>query len=149
MWITVFLLTVFSTNLLFGAVTYNTIPDTNNGPAYIFAEEGTLNVSIYCQVFVNGEQFQTRWLVERQSDTGSIEPEFNGSGQVMGPPQASTLIGKIRVTGELIPNNSVASHTNFTIVNMTSEFDLLELQCGPQGESLRDFNFGFPGMIVS
>ena len=150
MWITAFLLTVFSTNLLLGDVTYNTIPDTNNGRAYIFAEEGTINVSVYCKVFIDGEQFQSRWLVKRQSDTVPIEPEFNVSGQVTGPlPLASTLIGKIIATGELIPNTSVASHTNFTIVNLTSEFHLSQVQCGPQGDTLREFNFGFPGMIIA
>ena len=149
MWISAFLLTVFSTNLLLGEVTYNTIPDTNSGPGYVFAEEGTLNVSIYCKVFINGEQFQSRWLVKRQSDTGLILPNFDVSGQVTGPlPQASTLIGKIIATGELIPNASVASQTNFTIVNLTSEFNLSQIQCGPQGETQK-FNFGFPGTIIA
>lgn len=149
MWISAFLLTVFLTNLLLGEVTYNTIPDTNSGPGYIFAKEGTLNVSIYCKVFIDDEQFQSRWVVKRQSDTGLILPSFDASGQVTGPlPQASTLIGKIRVSGELLPNISIASHTNFTIVNLTSEFDLSQVQCGPQGVT-QEFNFGFPGLIIA
>ena len=35
-------------------VTYTTVPNTDSGPAYVFADKGTLNVSIYCKVNNNG-----------------------------------------------------------------------------------------------
>ena len=34
-------------NLVLGQVIYTIIPQTDNGPAYLFADEGTLNVSVF------------------------------------------------------------------------------------------------------
>ena len=133
-------------DLVLGQVTYITIPETESGPAYVFADEGTLNVSVYCVVFLDNEQFRSRWLVRRQVDAGYILPDFNISGEVTGPAQATDLIGKIKATGELITNTSFTFQTNFTIVNFTTEFQMSIVKCGPQGESLREFNFSFPGM---
>ena len=133
-------------DLALGQVTYFTIPETESGPAYVFADEGTLNVSVYCVVFLDNEQYQSRWLLRRQIDTGYILPIFNITGEVTGPAPATDLIGKIKATGVLIANTSYTFQTNFTIVNFTTEFDMSTVKCGPQGEPLREFNFSFPGM---
>ena len=141
-----FVVMLLLVDLVLCQVTYFTIPETESGPAYVFADEGTLNVSVYCVVFLNNEQYQSRWLVRRQIDTGYILPDFNIAGEVTGPTPATDLIGKIKATGELIRNTSITFQTNFTIVNFTTEFDMSIVKCGPQGETLREFNFSFPGM---
>ena len=50
-------------------IVFITVPDTDNGPAYVLTEEGTLNVSLYCYVVSNNIQVQTRWLVKRSTDS--------------------------------------------------------------------------------
>ena len=124
-------------------VTYTTVPNTDSGPAYVFADEGTLNVSIYCEVFSSSNQIQTRWLIKRQSDGSPLGLTYNN--EVITEP--AFLVGKATITGELVPNSVTTYRSNFTILNFTNVFDLSQLKCGPLGQTLREFNFGFPGMI--
>ena len=58
--ITLLFLSVVS--LTTGQIIFTTVPGTDNGPAYVLAEEGALNVSLYCYVVSNNIQVQTRWL---------------------------------------------------------------------------------------
>ena len=125
------------------AVNYTTIPDTDSGLAYVFANEGTENVSIYCVVIINGVQFQSRWRVKRLIDSDFTTTDYSPNGDLISP---AGLIGDITATGELIPGSSLTYETNFTILNFTNEFNLTEVQCGPQGTDLRLFIFGFPGI---
>ena len=137
-------LALLTASLTFGQLTYKTVPDTDNGPAYVFAEEGTLNVSIYCEVINNNVQAQSRWLIIRDDNSQSIVPSFDGSGKCTNP---ADLVGKIEAIGDDIIQGSVTYQTNFTILNFTVEFDLILnlIRCGPQGHPQRTFNFGFPG----
>ena len=122
-------------------VTYTTVPNTDSGPAYVFADEGTLNVSIYCKVNNNGQAL-TRWLIKRNDDSAMIEPAFDFNGKVTNPPD---LVGKIEAIGNVLVQGSLTFQTNFTILNFTDEFDLSQVKCGPQSATLRQFNFRFPG----
>lgn len=136
-----FLLTA---SLTFGQLTYRTVPDTDSGPAYVFAEEGTLNVSIYCEVINNNVQALSRWLIIRDDNNQLIVPSFDSSGKCTSP---ADLIDKIEAIGDVIIQGSITYQTNFTILNFTVEFDLILnlIRCGPQGYPPRVFNFGFPG----
>ena len=137
------LLVLLSLSLTLGQVTYTTVPNTDSGPAYVFADEGTLNVSIYCMVISGSNQIQTRWLIKRQSDGSLLGLTY--TNEVITEP--AFLVGKATVTGELVPNSVTTYRTNFTILNFTNVFNLSQLMCGPLGQTLREFNFGFPGMI--
>ena len=124
-------------------VDFITIPDTESGPVYLIPEEGTLNVSLYCKVIQNNFQIQTRWLVKRPTDSLLINTNYNAYGELISP---SFLVGKVTAIGNVIPNlaSNLTYETNFTILNFTREFDVIQFKCGPQG-ILREFNLGFPG----
>ena len=125
-------------------VNFTTIPNTDSGPVYLIPKEGTLNVSLYCKVILNNFQIQTRWLVKRPMDSLPITTDYNAAGELISPP---FLMGKIRAIGDVIPDleSNLTYETNFTILNFTSEFDVIQIKCGPQGV-LREFNLGFPGI---
>ena len=125
-------------------VNFTTIPNTDSGPVYLITNEGTLNVSLYCKVILNSLQIQTRWLVRRPMDSLLITTDYNAAGELISPP---FLMGKITAIGDVIPNlaSNLTYETNFTILNFTSEFDVIQIKCGPQGV-LREFNLGFPGI---
>ena len=139
----ILLLVLLPISVALGQVTYITVPNTDNGPAYVFADEGTLNVSLYCEVFSDSIQIQTRWLIKRQSDGSLLGLTY--TNEVITEP--AFLVGKATITGGLVPNSVTTYRTNFTILNFTNVFNLSQLMCGPLGQTLREFNFGFPGMI--
>ena len=136
----VILLALIALSLTSGQVIYTTVPSTNNGPAYVIFEEGTLNVSLYCEVIQNSIQVQTSWFVKRQTDSSPILTDYNSAGELISP---ADLVGKITAIGDVISGSSLTLETNFTILNFTNEFDLVKIKCGPQ---LREFNLGFPGI---
>ena len=141
------LLVCCSKNLVISqTITYNTIPDTDSGvPAYVFANEGTENVQLYCEVIRNDMNVQTRWLIKRQNDLNFAILTFDVNGTVSSS-EHSDLIGKIEAIGEPI-SQTLQFQTNFTIINFTSEFDLSQIKCGPDGAQLREFNLGLPGIF--
>ena len=120
-------------------VIITTVPDT---PVSLIFNEGTLNVSLYCEVIQNNEQIQTRWLVQRTTDSMPLNTDYNAAGELISP---ADLVGKITAIGDVIPNlaSNLTFETNFTILNFTSEFHRVLIKCGPQG-TLREFNLGFP-----
>ena len=129
----------FVTTTLF---TYTTIPDTDSGPGYVFANEGTENVPIYCEVFNDvGNQIITRWSIMRQTDSSLLPVTFFVNGTVDTP---EYLMGKIEAIGEPFPGFPITYQNNFTIVNFTSEFDGSQIACGQTG-ALRTFNIGLSG----
>ena len=129
-------------NKVASQVTYTTVPNTDSGAAYVFADEGTLNVSIYCKVINSNTPAVTRWLIRRSNDSQLIVPTFDFNGKVTNP---TDLVGKIEAIGDIFIQGSLTFQTNFTILNFTNEFDLSLVKCGPQTATLRQFNFGFPG----
>ena len=123
---------------------FTTDPDTEDGPAYVFAEKGTLNVSIYCEVTNNG-QVQTSWRVKRQTDSTPILTDYNSAGELTSP---GDLVGKITAIGDVIPGISLTYETNFTVLNFTNEFDQALIQCAQSFPgTIREFNLGFPGKM--
>ena len=123
---------------------FTTIPDIEDSPAYVFAEKGTLNVPIYCEVTNNG-QIQTRWTVKRQTDSTPILTDFNSAGELISP---ADLVGKITAIGDVISGISLTYETNFTILNFTKEFDQALIQCAQSFPgTIREFNLGFPGKM--
>ena len=49
-----FLLTIRIALSAKGQVIYSTVPNnTDSGPAYVFTDDGTLNISLYCEVISN------------------------------------------------------------------------------------------------
>lgn len=63
-------------NLVLGQVIYTIIPQIDNGPSYLFADEGTLNVSVFWEVYSQSNQLQKRWIIQRQSDGTVLEIMF-------------------------------------------------------------------------
>ena len=136
---------VLTTSIASSKFIFTTIPNTDSGLAYVFAEEGTLNVSLYCEVIQNNFQIQTSWFVKRQNDSVERPTDYNATGELTTP---SDLVGKITATGDVIPGNmeSLTYETNFTILKFTSEFNLAQVQCG--SGTIRVFNLGFPGIVL-
>ena len=110
----------------------------------MLAEEGALNVSLYCYVVSNNIQVQTRWLVKRSTDSMLVLTEYNITGKLTSPVD---LVGKIIAIGNVISGFETTYQNNLTILNFTREFNLVQMKCGPQG-TVREFNLGFPGMII-
>ena len=138
-WLTFLLIT----SIVWGQM-FTTDPDTEDGPAYVFAEKGTLNVSLYCEVNNNG-RVQTRWTIKRQTDTQLLITDYNSAGELILPVD---LVGKITAIGDVINGSSLTLETNFTILNFTSEFNLALLRCAQSiPGTLREFNLGFPGKM--
>ena len=71
---------------------HTTISSTNSGPAYTLFEEGTLNVSLYCEVISKNRQVQIRWLVKRSTDAVELTTEYNISSELA---FSVDLMGKI------------------------------------------------------
>ena len=137
-------LTILLTTSIVWAQMFITDPNTEDGPAYVFAEKGTFNISLYCEVNNNG-RVQTRWRIKRKTDNNLIIPDFNGAGQLISP---ADLVGKITAIGDVIPGISLTFETNLTIINFTSEFNLALIQCAQSFPgTLREFNLGFPGKM--
>ena len=139
------LLVLLAVSITSSQVIFTTVPSTNSGPAYVFAKEGTLNVSLYCEVISQNIQVLTRWFVKRQTDNMIRITDYNAGGELTFP---NDLLGKITAIGNVIPDSlqNLTYETNFTIVNFTSEFDLAQIQCGPNDGLTRTFIIGLPGM---
>ena len=110
----VILLFLIAVSLTSGQVIFTTVPNTNSGPAYVKSEEGTLNVSLYCELIQNNEQIQTTWFVKIQTDTIAIT-DYNAAGELISP---ADLVGKITAIGDVIPGISLTFETNFTILTL-------------------------------
>ena len=133
---------IFSLFLLIPAVvlsqTITTIPSSGTDPIYLITSEGD-DVPLYCAVFSNGPVL-TIWRYQRANestyelitilDSELTEPKF--------------LVGRIDVSGKQIPSLNLTLRTNFTILNFTSDLDLISFQCGPSGTT-RQFTIGLPG----
>ena len=140
----IFAVLVVFPNLVISQITYTTIPDTDSDrPAYVFANEGTENISLYCLVDNSGTQTVSRWSIMRKTDSSLLPITFFINGTVDTP---ADLIGKITAIGDPFPGLPITYQTNFTIINFTNEFDLSQLKCGETG-ILRTFNLGFTGNI--
>ena len=139
------LLVLLAVSITSSQVIFTTVPSTNSGPPYVFAEEGTLNVSLYCEVISQNIQVQTRWFVKRQTDNMIRITDYNAGGELTSP---NDLLGKITAIGNVIPDSllNLTYETNFTILNFTNEFDLAQIQCGPNDALTRTFILGLPGI---
>ena len=138
------LLVLLAVSITSSQVIFTTVPSTNSGP-YVFAEERTPNVSLYCEVISQNIQVLTRWFVKRQTDNMIRITDYNAAGELTFP---NDLLGKITAIGSVIPDSlqNLTYETNFTILNFTSEFDLAQIQCGPNDGLTRTFIIGLPGM---
>ena len=142
----ILLLVLLPISVALGQVTYITVPNTDNGPAYVFADEGTLNVSLYCVVISNNSgtpvHLQSRWLF------GAGAQIITFTGKVASSP--ASVAGNIIVEGEPIPDApQLTFQTNLTILNFSRNVDLTLIRCGPQGSQLREFNLGFTGIKLA
>ena len=101
--------------------TYITIPPTDGGPAYVFADNGTINVTVFCQEFQDGVRFVVPWLIQRATDNTFLSIDFTIDGVSTEP---DGLAGGITVTGDLFPNvNGLTYRSNLTIAVFTAEYD--------------------------
>ena len=123
--------------------TYITIPPTDGGPAYVFADNGTINVTIFCQLFQNGERFLVPWQIQRATDNMFVRLLFTGGVST----EPDGVAGDISVTGDPFPNiTGLTYRSNLTIaVFSTAEYDGSSIRCGAStSPDQRTFNFGFP-----
>jgi len=131
---------------VYGQINITTIPNTDDGDAYVFGEEGDLNISMYCEVINNDIQLkvQTSWYLQRQSDSGPPTlVVFDPDGI---PNTPSDLADDIIALGEEAPGlGGETFRTNFTILNFTSQFTQALLQCGTSLVR-RNFNLGLSGL---
>ena len=129
--------------------TYITIPPTDGGPGYVFADNGTVNVTVFCQEFVDGERFLVSWLIKRATDDTFLSIVFtiDGSGVSTGP---DGVAGDITVIGDPLSNTTeLTLQSNLTIAVFTAEYDRSSIRCGASiSPDQRTFNFGFPSKSV-
>ena len=112
---TFFLLLIFGG--AFSQTNIITIPDTENGYAYVF-DKGDLNTTVYCEVIVHNILCATSCYLQRQSDEGPPMLVFFDPNRI--PHTPSDLYDNIIVLGvENIPGGQIF-RTNFTILNFTS-----------------------------
>ena len=98
----------------FSQTIITTIPDTENGYAYVF-DKGDLNTTVYCEVIVHNILCATSWYLQRQSDEGPPMLVFFDPDRI--PHTPSDLYDNIIVLGvEIIPGGQIF-RTNFTILN--------------------------------
>ena len=123
--------------------TYITIPPTGGGPGYVFADNGTINVTVFCQEFQDGERFLVSWLIQRATDDVFKSIPFTIDGVSTGP---DGVAGVITVTGDLFPNvTGLTYRSNLTIAVFTAEYDGSSIRCGATtSPDQRTFSFGFP-----
>ena len=121
----------------------STIPDTDDGPAYIITLEGEVNLTVVCTVFETN-QVQTVWRIRRQEEEQTLTQVLFGSNGI--PTMPAEFIGDLFATGELISGTADTFLTNFTFLNFTKEFDTTQLQCGNTALGTdRQFFFRYPG----
>ena len=118
--------------------------ESETEPIYLITEDGT-DVSLYCLVInegagQGGEQIRTVWRSKRTVDSVFESVTFNSSGVSMSPVY---LAGRIEVTG--LPLGGGTFRSNFTLLNFTSEFDLISFRCGQLNKDAMFFTLGLPG----
>ena len=137
---------IFFLLLIFGYASsetiITTIPDTENGYAYVF-DKGDLNITVYCEVIVHNILRATSWYLQRQSDEDPPMLVFFDPNGI--PHTPSDLYDDIIVLGEEITPGGSTFRTNFTILNFTSQLDQALLQCGTSGVR-RNFTLGLSGL---
>ena len=123
--------------------TYITIPPTDGGPAYVFADNGTINVTVFCQEFQDGERFIVSWLIQRATDDTFLPISFTIDGVSTGP---DSVADDITSTGVLLSNvTGLTYRSNLTIAVFTAEYDGSSIRCGSStSPDQRTFSFGFP-----
>ena len=134
---------IFSLFLLIPAVVLSqiivtTIPSSETDPIYLITSEGD-DVPLYCAVLNNGPVL-TIWRYQRANES-TYELITILNGELTEP---TFLVGRIDVSGKQIPSLNLTLRTNFTILNFTSDLDLISFQCGPSGTT-RQFTIGLPG----
>ncbi len=138
-----FLVFFLSTLCLVVAQNISTVPDTDDGPVYITANENEVNVTVMCTVFSTPTlQLQTPWHLQRLQTDSMLRQVFFLSNGVPNDPMEFN--DDLFATGELITGTSDTYLTTLQFLNFTSEFDTTELQCGTNSD-LRTFFLGFPG----
>ena len=137
---------VFFLSILYLVVAQNisTVPDTDDGPVYITANENEVNVTVMCTVFnPQMAQLQTPWHLRRlQIDSMLRRVYFLSNGVPNNPMEFND---DLFATGELIAGTSDTYLTTLLFLNFTTEFDTTELQCGADYLEVRTFLLGFPG----
>ena len=119
-----------------------TLPSSETDPIYVTVTVGD-DVPLYCAVDTNGPVL-TSWRYKRATDP-SFELVTIISGELTGP---DFLVGRVEVNGSEIPNSGgLIFRTNFTLLNFTTDLNLISFQCGPTGTT-RDFTIGSPGKRI-
>ena len=143
--VTVVLFLSISANYVIGQ-NISTVPDTTDGPAYIAASDGEVNVTILCTVFSSPtQQLQTPWFLQREQTDSSLRQVFFFSNGV--PNDPSEFADDLFATGELIEGTSDTFLTIFKFLTFTTEFNTTRVECG--ANERRAFIFGFPGTLIS
>ena len=129
--LSVFLLSFLPCVLCVTVIT--TVPDTSNGDAYIAAVLGEANVTLECVLLFNGDQFNTRWFIQRQSLDSVVEEILHNNGV----PSSPANLVDLRISGDFVEI--------LTITNFTDQFDMSIIQCGrEQLDERKTFHLGFP-----
>ena len=134
---------IFSLFLLIPAVVLSqtnitTIPSSGTDQIYLITSEGD-DVPLYCVVFSNGPAL-TAWGYQRANES-TYELITIINGELTEP---KFLVGRVDTDGMQIPSTNLTFRTNFTILNFTSDLDLISFQCGPPGTT-KQFKIGLPG----
>ena len=127
-------------SLALSATVFITDPPSDTQPTYVIGQEGE-EIPILCTVIRNGDQVISAWEIKRTIDSTFEITGFNlTTGELTSPP---FFIGRFTAIGELTQSGR-SFQTNFTIVNFTTEFDLVEILCGASGINTQ-FIVGLPG----
>ena len=125
------------------ATVFITDPSSDTQPTYVIGQEGD-DILILCTVIRNDAQVVSSWEIKRTIDSNFEPTLFNAtSGELTFP---AFFIGKFTAIGKLTQSGQSSFQTNFTIVNFTTEFDLVEILCGASGINTK-FIVGLPGRI--
>ena len=131
-------------SLALSATVFITDPPSDTQPTYVIGQEGE-DIPILCTVIRNDAQVITDWEIERTIDSNFQLTEFNSTtGELTSP---SFFIGRFTTIGELTQSGR-SFQTNFTLLNFTTEFDLVKILCGASGIN-REFIVGLPGNNIS
>ena len=129
-------------SLVLGITDFVTDPSSDTQPIYVLGQEGE-DIPISCTVIRNNAQVISAWEIKRTSDSNFQLTEFNSTtGELTSP---SFFIGRFTAFGELTPSGR-SFQTNFTLLNFTTEFDLVEILCGASNINTK-FIVGLPGKI--
>ena len=127
-------------SLVLSVTDFITDPPSDTQPTYVLGQEGE-EIPIICTVIRNNAQVISAWQIKRTIDSNFELTDFNSTtGELTSP---SFFIGKFTAIGELTQSGR-SFQTNFTIVNFTTEFNLVEILCGASGINTR-FIVGLPG----